>query len=255
MADGEAFVRAFHDAHPGVTPAAFARGGSYARLAEAVPRAARVLDVACGDGALLAALAGTPGRDGALAVGVDASVAEVRAARARGCIAVQGRAQALPFADGAFDAATCHLALMLLDDLDAVARELARVLVPGGALLAVLGGGPVAGDADGVYERWLAATRPLREALPPLALGDRRASREDGWRDVFRGFTDVQFTRFEVDLGGTRAEVWDTLATSYACARVDRGALVAAFEALLPVATAAHIPLRAVLWLARATRP
>ena len=42
MPDGEAFVRAFHDAHPGVTAAAFARGGSYDRLAAAVAELPRI---------------------------------------------------------------------------------------------------------------------------------------------------------------------------------------------------------------------
>ncbi len=250
MSDGEAFVRAFHDAGPGVTARAFARGGSYARLAAAVPATARrVLDLACGDGELLAAL-------GPRAVGLDVSAGEVRAARARGVTAVQGRAGALPFAARAFDAVTCHLALMLVTDLDGVGSELARVLAPGGLLLAVVGGGPVAGDEDGVYERWLAATRTARAALPPLALGDRRASREDGWVAAFgpHGFGAVRFERFEADLGGTRAQVLQVLATSYDCARLAPDALAAAFA----VATAGRpgpvIPLRAVLWLAQATR-
>lgn len=250
MSDGEAFVRAFHDAQPGVTARAFARGGSYARLAAVVPAAARrVLDLACGDGELLALL-------GRRAVGIDSSAGEVRAARARGVCAVQARAQALPFAAAGFDAVTCHLALMLMPDLDAVAAEIARVLAPGGVLAAVVGGGPVASDDDGVYERWLAATRSAREALSPLALGDRRASREEGWAAAFgpHGFGAIAFDRCEVDLGGPRADVFAVLATSYDCARLGPELLAAAFAVATAGHPGAHIPLRAVVWLARATR-
>jgi SAM-dependent methyltransferase len=253
VSDGEAFVRAFHDARPGVTAAAFARGGSYARLAAAVPAGARrVLDLACGDGELSPRLA-APGR---AIVGVDVSAGELRAAHARGAgVVVQARAQQLPFADAAFDAVACHLALMLFADLDAVAAELARVVAPGGALRAVVGGGPVAGDDDGVYERWLAATRALRAELSPPALGDPRASRERGWRDVMRGFGDVAFTRFEVDLGGTRADAFAALATSYACAHLPENELHRAFAAATAGLDAGEpVAIRAVLWLARATR-
>lgn len=238
MAAGERFVRAFHDAQPGVTSAAFASGGSYARLAAAVPRASRrVLDLACGDGELLALLPN--------AIGLDLSAGEL--ARAHGRAVVQGRAQQLPFAAAAFDAVTCHLALMLFEELDAVADELARVLAPGGGFYAILGGGPVAGDDDGLYERWLAATRPLRADVPPL--GDRRASREDGWRALLtpRGFTDIAFERFEIELAGDAA--FAMLTTSYICAHIAPDALTAAFADLGP-----PISLRAVLWLARATR-
>lgn len=44
----------------------------------------------------------------------------------------QGRAEALPFGAGRFDAATMGFALRNVTDLDAVFRELARVIRPGG---------------------------------------------------------------------------------------------------------------------------
>src|ERR1700709_2020201 len=120
MSESEAFLQAFHAAPPGITARAFARGGSYERLAALVENATRVLDLACGDGALLAHMS-------ANAIGIDLSRAEL-AANYRTAVA---RAQALPFATHAFDAVTCHLAFMLFEDLPAVVRELERVLVPG----------------------------------------------------------------------------------------------------------------------------
>ncbi|MCB1251528.1 MAG: methyltransferase domain-containing protein, partial [Acidimicrobiales bacterium] len=44
-------------------------------------------------------------------------------------------AEALPFADGAFDAVNVTLVLEHLDDLDAAVAEIARVLAPGGHLV------------------------------------------------------------------------------------------------------------------------
>jgi ubiquinone/menaquinone biosynthesis C-methylase UbiE len=48
---------------------------------------------------------------------------------------VEGRAEELPFADGAFDAAVSAFALCSVADPAAAFAELRRVLVPGGALL------------------------------------------------------------------------------------------------------------------------
>ncbi|MBA3457531.1 MAG: class I SAM-dependent methyltransferase, partial [Deltaproteobacteria bacterium] len=116
MSEREAFVREFHARNPGITAEAFGRAGSYARLAAVVRSAsrvpdARILDLACGDGALLAHL-------GPAAAGIDLSREELVAARARvgaRVVLVQGRAQQLPFADASFDACACHLAFMLFD--------------------------------------------------------------------------------------------------------------------------------------------
>jgi SAM-dependent methyltransferase len=69
-------VRAFHAAHAGAMSRAFARAGSYDRLAALVPPRARVLDLACGDGSLLDRL-------GPRAIGIDVSRDELALARGR----------------------------------------------------------------------------------------------------------------------------------------------------------------------------
>ncbi len=96
-----------------------------------------VLDVACGTGMVSRALVA---RYGCRVTGVDQSVEMLQGARKRlsGTAAdaavtlVEGRAEALPFADASFDALTATYLLRYVDDVEATLRELVRVVVPGG---------------------------------------------------------------------------------------------------------------------------
>jgi SAM-dependent methyltransferase len=245
VSDREAFVREFHARNPGITGNAFGRAGSYARMAALVPPAARVLDLACGDATLLAHL-------GPSAVGIDFSREELAAAVVPRV--VQGRAQALPFATASFDVCTCHLAFMLFDDIEAVVAELARVIVPGGSFLALLGGGPTA-TGDDAFHRFLALLGPRTSGMPRL--GDSLARSEQGWQTLFCGWGAIGFERWELDLGGTFDEVWAFLGASYEVPASE----VAALRAELRVATAGiadpagRIACTVVTWLARAARP
>ena len=236
MSEHERFLRAFHAAHPGITARAMLRGGSYDRLAARVTEA-RVLDLACGDGALLARL--PPG-----AIGIDVSREELGAARR----VVQGRAQALPFAAGSFDVVTCHLAFMLFDDLEAVVAELARVLAPGGRFVALLGGGPTA-DGDDAFHHFLAALAP--HLASPRRIGDPRARSPDGWRALFAGWGEPVFERWELDLGGTFDEVWQVLGASYEVTSAIAPAIEAALRARYGDE---RVPCRMVTWLAQIRR-
>ena len=138
-------LQTFHAQYPGASDTVFGQAHlpdgrtTYQLVADQVPpEARRILDVGCGDGALLALF---PGRE---VVGLDQSAAELAAARRRlgpDAELVDGSAQALPFADGSFDAVVCHMALMLMEDVPTVVAELARVLAPGG-VLALLVSGP-----------------------------------------------------------------------------------------------------------------
>jgi ubiquinone/menaquinone biosynthesis C-methylase UbiE len=125
--------------------------GSLARaLRGSDQRRVRLLDVACGNGRFLAQILDAFPK--LPATGVDLSPAYVDAAKARlkcwpQADALVGAAEALPFADGAFDAATC---VYLFHELPPrvrrdVAREIARVLRPGGVL--VLADSLQSGDA------------------------------------------------------------------------------------------------------------
>jgi SAM-dependent methyltransferase len=97
-----------------------------------LPARARVLDVGCGTGANAEVLA-APGR---FTVGLDPSALALALARPGGHRAVlRGDGAALPFGDRSFDLVCALDVLEHLDDDAAAARELHRVLRPGGALV------------------------------------------------------------------------------------------------------------------------
>jgi SAM-dependent methyltransferase len=114
---------------------------SYQVLTAAIshlPLDTRVVDVACGDGHLLALLAA---RGMNRLVGIDRSPQEVAAARARlgpGVALHCCDASALPLPDRSVDVVVCHMALMLMEPVDLVLAEIARVLQPGHFLLAII---------------------------------------------------------------------------------------------------------------------
>ncbi|MBI3322154.1 MAG: ubiquinone/menaquinone biosynthesis methyltransferase [Candidatus Omnitrophica bacterium] len=103
---------------------------------------ARVLDLACGTGDLAAAAAPELVPLGRV-VGCDLSLPMMAAGAAKlACrpptrwhvAFAQGRAEQLPFADGAFQAAMMGFALRNISDLEVTFRELHRVLSPGGRI-------------------------------------------------------------------------------------------------------------------------
>lgn len=102
-----------------------------------------VLDVGCGTGVLLPALAELVGSGGRV-VGLDYSPDLLVKARERvrdaGCEAVvelvEGNAVDLPFEGGAFDAAHVERVLIHVPDADAAIREMRRVVRPGGWVVA-----------------------------------------------------------------------------------------------------------------------
>lgn len=74
---------------------------------------------------------------------------------------VQGRAEQLPFSDGAFDAATIGFALRNVSDLSATFRELRRVLAPGGRLALLEFGRPGSRILRAGQWLWLTFAVPL----------------------------------------------------------------------------------------------
>jgi 23S rRNA-/tRNA-specific pseudouridylate synthase/SAM-dependent methyltransferase len=102
----------------------------------------RVLDVACGQGALCRRL----GDLGVVTAGVDASPALIEAAKSRGGSSSSmtffaGDARALASIEGlqgAFDGATCVMALMNIDRIEPVFKGVRDLLRPGGRFVGVI---------------------------------------------------------------------------------------------------------------------
>ena len=107
-----------------------------AELAEAagIGGEVRVLDVGCGPGALTAEVARRVGADRAAAVDpAEQFVAECRR-RVPGADVRSGAAESLPWDDDRFDAALSCLVLAHVSDAEAMTREMARVVRPGGTV-------------------------------------------------------------------------------------------------------------------------
>ncbi len=122
----------------------------------------RVLDLAAGTAISSAALA----RTGADVVGCDFSVGMLQVGRRasyEGVELVAGDALRLPFAGGAFDAATISFGLRNTADVAAALRELLRVTRPGGRLVVCEFSQPTWAPLRTVY------TEYLMRLLPALA--------------------------------------------------------------------------------------
>jgi SAM-dependent methyltransferase len=128
----------------GDDPRAFA----FEAIAEARPR--RVLEVGGGEGELGERVLKELGAE---VIGIDQSERMVELQRARGIDARVGDVQELPFADGEFDVAVAAWMLYHVRDIDRGLSELARVVRPGGRLVAVTNA------VDHLQELWDLAQR------------------------------------------------------------------------------------------------
>jgi len=124
------------------------RDFAFQAIAAAKPR--RVLEVGGGEGELAERIVQELGVE---LVGLDQSEAMVEIQRSKGIEARVGDVQELPFGDGEFDAAVAAWMLYHVGDLDRGLEELARVLRPGGVLVAVTNG------VDHLQELWDLARR------------------------------------------------------------------------------------------------
>ncbi len=155
-------------------------------------------------------------RYGCAVVGLDQSADMLRMAAQRGGVfeaIVEGRAETLPFGDGAFDHLTFTYLLRYVDDPAATMRELARVVKPGGRVAMVefgVPGGvwrpwwwlytriilPLAGRA--VSARWSAVGAFLGPSIERFHARHPAAAIERYWREA--GLADVRTRR--MSLGG-----------------------------------------------------
>ncbi len=112
---------------------------TFAMILDAIrePSPRRVLEVGGGQGTLAERIVGELHVE---LVGVDQSAHMVELQRVLGLDARVGDVQDLPFEDGAFDCAVAAWMLYHVPDLTRGLTELARVLAPGGRLVAVTNG-------------------------------------------------------------------------------------------------------------------
>jgi len=141
-------------------------------------RGARVLELGCGTGLILARIADVADE----AVGIDLSEGMAQLARDRGLDARIGSVCDLPFEDDEFDLTYSFKVLAHVPDIEAALREAVRVTRPGGHLLLefynpwslrylakkVAGPQPISDDrteAD-IFTRW-DSPRAIPKLLPP----------------------------------------------------------------------------------------
>jgi SAM-dependent methyltransferase len=116
---------------------------AFAAVAEIAPR--KVLEVGGGEGELAERIRHELGAE---VIGIDQSERMVEIQRSKGIDARVGDVQELPFADGEFDGVVAAWMLYHVSDLDRGLAEIARVLKPGGRLVAVTNG------VDHLHELW-----------------------------------------------------------------------------------------------------
>jgi demethylmenaquinone methyltransferase / 2-methoxy-6-polyprenyl-1,4-benzoquinol methylase len=129
-----------------------------------------VLDVATGTGAVALELVR---RKGCAVVGIDQSAAMLAEARRRVALAaatkdirlVEGRAEELPFEDGAFDALTVTYLLRYVEDPAATLAELARVVRAGGTVASLEFGLPPGALPRAAWELYTGVALPLAGRL------------------------------------------------------------------------------------------
>ena len=175
-----------------MVPASFARWAPDLVDLGAVRPGQRVLDVACGTGAVTRIAAERAGPTGRVA-GLDVNADMLAAARAASPGAriewFEGSALGLPFPDGSFDVVLCQQGLQFFPDRGAGLREMRRVLVPGGCLALSCWRSVEHQPGMRALEDALARHVGARQAAsPPLSLGDRETLRgllaAAGFRDV-----------------------------------------------------------------------
>jgi len=147
----------------------------------AAPPGLRWLDVGCGNGAFTEVLIArcAPGAVSA----VDPSEGQLAYARARQSTSLAefrlGDAQALPYADRSFDAAAMALAISFIPDPLRAAREMMRVVKPGGLVATYMWDLPAGGiPVEPMY-------RALHSLGVPAQMPGMEVSRREGMQSVW----------------------------------------------------------------------
>ncbi|WP_244097425.1 class I SAM-dependent methyltransferase [Burkholderia cenocepacia] len=234
----EIYLKDFHRRRAGATRRAYgnrparsaqaAYPSSYHALATRVPNDAMsrtVLDLACGDGPLLQIL-NDRGHAATKLIGIDISDGELSVARGilpHEIRLLNERAQELSLDSGSVDYVLSHMALMLMDDIEQVVREIRRVLRDGGSFSAIVGRSFLTGKVGEVF---LDIFKPIaKDRLTELRLGDARARSEAGWQELLKpDFVDVAFEDIEIDWTPTPEQLWLDMLDTYDADRMSEAA-------------------------------
>jgi len=132
------------------------------RTADALglPPRSRVLDLACGTGDFCRLLSGR----GMLVFGIDMSAGMLESATTEAPL-VLGDALSLPLRDGSVDGVVCGFALRNFVDIPPVARELARVVRPGGRIALLEVSRPPGAISRAGYRLWFEHAVPTIGSL------------------------------------------------------------------------------------------
>lgn len=199
-------------------PALFGPWGPVVAEAAGIGRGKRVLDVACGTGALTLAALDRVGSQGQV-VGLDANPDMLTVAR-RKTDAIQwqeGLAEKLPFESDSFDAVISQFAFMFFEDRSKAMREMMRVLKPGGHLLVAVCGAVERSPGYATFAQLLDrlfGKEVGNSFRAPFVLGDpeelRRIAEEAGIKGagVEERFGSVRFSTIDELVSTERACVW-----------------------------------------------
>jgi SAM-dependent methyltransferase len=191
--------------------------------AAGVRRGWAVLDVGCGPGALTALLVEQLGAAAVSACDPSAPFVAECARRLPGIDVRAGRAEALPFGDGAFDAALAQLVLQFVTDAPAAAAELRRVVRPGGVVAACVW--DLEGGMEMLHRFWEAAI-----AVDPAAPGQAQTAPRGGAGelvDLFESAGLVDCVETTLTVSSTYAD-GDALWTGFAAGIGSAGSYCAA---------------------------
>lgn len=215
-----------------VGPGFFAHFGRGLVNHAALPLNARVLDVACGRGAVLFPAAEAVGTNG-LVIGIDLAEGMVqetsREATQRGLTNVQVRqmdAEHLDFPDALFDVILCGFALFFFPQLERALAEFHRVLKPGGRIAVSTWG-------NKFDEEWEWFDKLVEKYLPPQPKRDQQPESSDepdfetpkGMEKIIEaaGFTDIRVVTEIADFAyATKEEWWKSLWSHGGRARLER---------------------------------
>ena len=173
-----------------------------------LPKGAKVLDVACGRGAVLFPAAEQVGPNGHV-IGIDLAEGMARETQMeiqrRGLKQAEARqmdAENLLFPDSSFDFVLCGFSLQFFPHLERALSEFRRVLKPGGRIAVTTWGG------DDERWDWFEDLRTVYGAA--ISLGSQSLDKPEEIQDWFSkaGFGDIQISTKEIDMVYLDEEEW-----------------------------------------------